>query len=178
MIRHIFCIIFAGTTVGFLLFTNCEFQKSSHNHQYTDPQYGFRIASPDSDWIVTDETGISEVLAILKSKAIISDFIPNVTISIETLPCMMTAVEYGEKNHESLTAQGYKILSREETMINQNTFYDLQCLNRNILPSLQFRYLCLVKNRIGFIITCTATEKHYAEFAGDFESILSSFRFL
>ncbi|MDZ7305376.1 MAG: hypothetical protein ONB44_24915 [candidate division KSB1 bacterium] len=178
MLKQIFRISLTGATAGFLVFTSCKFQKSSPARLYTDPQYGFRITSPDSGWILTDETGISEVLVIIKSEAMAEDFIPNVTIAVEILAGMMTAIEYGEKNQKSLTAQGYEVLSWEKTVINHNAFYDLQCLNRHVSPAMRFRYLCLVRNQVGFIIVCTAPEKYYANFARDFEFIVKSFRFL
>lgn len=157
---------------------NCRGPENSPAHLYTDSQYGFRIASPDSNWILTDETGIPEVLVIVKANAITDDFIPNVTIAVERLPRMMTAIEYGEKNQKSLLEQGYDDLSWEKTVINHIGFYDLQCVNRRVSPSVRFRYLCLVKDQTGFIITCTAPEKDYTFFARDFEFIVKSFQFL
>lgn len=167
----------AGVAMSIVLSANCRWQENPPRHLYTDPQYGFRIASPDSGWILTDETGIPEVLVIIKSKARAEDFAPNVNIAVESLAGMMTAFEYGEKNRKFLAAQGYEILATQQTVINRNAFYDLQCLNRLVSPSVRFRYLCLVKNQLGFIITCTARENDYAVFARDFEFMANSFQF-
>jgi hypothetical protein len=168
----------ATILIGCILCAQCAFGKSGHPQSYTDPQYRFRVACPDSGWTVSDETGIPEVLIVMKSEATAEDFSPNVTIAIEFLPRMMTAEEYGEKNREALTVQGYEMRSWRKTVIHHNTFYDLRCSNQNVSPPLRFRYLCLVKNRVGFIITCTAPERHDADYARDFEFIVNSFRFL
>lgn len=178
MIKKISLISLVSATVGFLLFANCKEQKGTLPNLYTDPQYGYRISCPDSGWTITDATGFSEVLVIIKSKAMIEDFIPNVTITIEFLSNMMTAEQYGEKNRKSLATHGYEVISWKKTIINHNTFYDLRCLNKQVSPSLQFRYLCLVKNQIGFIITCTAPDKYYANINEDFEFIVKSFKFI
>lgn len=177
MRRQIFWIRLAGVVMSLVFSANCRGPENPPVHLYTDPQYGFRIASPDSGWIITDETGIPEVLVIMKSNAMAGDFVPNVNIAVENLPAMMTAREYGEKNRKFLAAQGYEILALQQTVINHNVFYDLQCLNRQVSPSVRFRYLCLVKNQSGFIITCTARENDYAVFARDFEFMVNSFRF-
>ncbi|MCK4357939.1 MAG: hypothetical protein KAW92_04225 [Candidatus Cloacimonetes bacterium] len=178
MIKKILCFSLISVMVGLQLNANCKEQKGSPPNLYTDPQCGYRISCPDSGWTITDETGIPEVLVIIKSKAMIEDFIPNVTITIEFLSNMMTAEQYGEKNRKSLATHRYEVIFWKKTIINHNTFYDLQCLNKQVSPSLRFRYLCLVKNRVGFIITCTVPEKHYTEFIRDFEFIVKSFRFL
>ena len=162
----------------FLILTDCAPQKTTFPHLYTDPQFGFRVACPDSGWTLTDRTGIPEVLVVIKSETSVEDFIPNVTVAVEPLESMMTAEEYGEKNLESLTAQGYEVLAREEKVIHQNTFYDLRCLHRQVEPPLQFRHLCLVKKRMGFIITCTAPENYYHTCEDDFKFIVDSFRFI
>ena len=164
--------------IGCLLCVNCAVHEGSQLHLYTDPQFGFRLASPDSGWILTDETGIPEVLVIMKSRTMFEDFIPSVTVAMEFLPSMMTAEEYGEKNLRSLKTQGYEILSREKRVINHNLFYDLHCLHQDTQPTLRFRHLCLVKNRVGFIITCTAPEKCYHTYEDDFQLIVNSFRFI
>ena len=173
MCRHLI-----GIVVGLFLFINYGCQKSVPENMYTDPQYQFRISIPDSGWTLTDETGISQVLVIIRSKGMCDGFMPNVTVSVEILPYMTTAVEYGKRNQESLMKQGYKIRGGKETVINQNTFYEVQCINHHASSSMQFRYLCLVKDRVGYIITCTAPEKLYANFVGDFECIVQTFRFL
>lgn len=168
----------ATILIGCILWAQCAFGKSGHPQLYTDPQYRFRVACPDSGWTVSDETGIREVLIVMKSEAMAEGFIPNVTIAIEFLPRMMTAEEYGKKNLQSLAAEGYEMRSWKKTVIHHNAFYDLRCSNQIVSPPLRFRYLCLVKNRVGFIITCTAPERHYAHYARDFEFIVNSFRFL
>lgn len=165
-------------TICCLLCADCTVHKSSQPQLYTDPQYGFRLASPDSGWILTDETGIPEVLVIIKSRTMIEDFVPNVTVAVEFLRSMMTAEEYGEKNLQSLQAQGYEIISSGRRVIHHNVFYALQCLHQDTQPTLQFRHLCLVKNRVGFVITCTAPEKSYQMYENDFNQIVNSFRFI
>ena len=107
MLKQIFCIRLTGIIFCGLLFVNCTFQTNNSTHMYTDPQYGFQITTPDSGWLLTDETGIPEVLLIIKSGTRTQNFIPNVTVAIEALTCMMTAAEYGKRNQEFLTAQGY-----------------------------------------------------------------------
>jgi hypothetical protein len=178
MIKKVFCVGLMDVAVGFLTFTSCQFQESSHASWYTDPQFGFRIASPDSGWIQTDETGIQGLLVIIKSKTMTEDFTPNVTVAVEVLPCMMTAFEYGEKNQKSLTIQGYDVFSWKMSVINQIAFFDLQCVNRRVSPALRFRHLCLVKNRLGFVVTCTAPEKQDEKLNKDFDFIVDSFRLL
>ncbi len=172
------CKYLIGITVGLFLFINCGRQKSFPENMYTDPQYQFRISAPDCNWTLTDETGISQVLLIIRSKGKSVGFIPNVTVSVEKLPHMTTAIEYGKRNQEALMNQGYKILRGKETVINHNTFYELQCINHHTSPSMRFRYLCLVRKQVGYIITCTAPVKHYTKFMGDFECIVQSIRFL
>jgi len=172
------CKHLIGIAIGLFLFINYGCQKSFPENIYTDPQYQFRMSAPDSGWTLTDETGISQVLVIVRSSGMCDGFIPNVTVSVEMLPYMVTAIEYGKQNQEALMNQGYKILRGKETVINHNTFYELQCINHHASPSMRFRYLCLVKDRVGYIITCTAPEKHYTNFMGDFEYIVQSIRFL
>jgi len=104
------CKYLIGITVGLFLFINCGRQKSFPENMYTDPQYQFRISAPDCNWTLTDETGISQVLLIIRSKGKSVGFIPNVTVSVEKLPHMTTAIEYGKRNQEALMNQGYKIL--------------------------------------------------------------------
>ncbi len=161
-----------------LLGANCPSQQRDSANLYTDPQLGFRIARPDSGWILTDQTGIQDVLVIVKSEERIEDFIPNVTVSVESLPSMMTAQEYGENNLRSLMDQGYEIISGGMRTIHGIAFYDLQCAQRAVQPALRFRHLCLVKSRLGLIITCTAPEDGYHLCERDFQFIVNSFRFL
>jgi len=170
--------LFLSAAAAVLFISGCARENNSTVHLYTDPQYGFRIARPDCGWILSDETGFADVLVIIKSDSISENFTPNVTVAIEPLPCMMSAFEYGEINRKSLQAQGYDLLFSNRTVINRNLFYDLEFSNRHISPSLRFRCLCLVKNRVGFIITCTAPEKVFAGFAADFGIIVNTFRLL
>jgi hypothetical protein len=165
-------------SASYLLGTNCASQHRDSAHLYTDPQFGFRIACPDSGWALTDTTGIQEVLVIIRSRAMIKNFIPNVTVSVESLPSMMTAREYGENNLQSLKDQGYEIISSGVKSIHRNAFYDLQCAQRAVQPALRFRHLCLVKDRLGLIITCTAPQEGYHLCESDFQFIVNSFRFL
>ena len=152
--------------------------ESNPHCSYTNLHYGFRLFVPDSGWTFTDETGIPDVLVIMRSTAAVEGFIPNVTVAVEYLPCMKTAEEYGEKNRERLIDQGYEVHSWGRTVIHQNTFYDLQCSNRDVSPTLRFRYLCLAKNRVGIVLTCTAPNESYTYVARDFKLIVNSFRFL
>jgi hypothetical protein len=164
--------------VGCLLWASCTVQDGRQTQLYTDPQFGFRVTCPDSGWTLTDQTGIPEVLVVITSETTVEDFIPNVTVSVEPLESMITAEEYGERNLASLTAQGYEVLALGKTTINQNTFYDLQSVYRQVWPPLLFRHLCLVKRRMGFVITCTVPENHYQRCENDFQFIVNSFRFL
>jgi hypothetical protein len=174
-------ILWAGLVMisaSCLLGTSCPSQYREGIHLYTDPQFGFRIACPDSGWALTDTTGIQEVLVIITSETMVKDFIPNVTVSVEPLLAMMTAREYGEKNLQFLKDQGYEMISTGMKSIHRNAFYDLQCTQRVAQPALRFRHLCLVKNRLGFIITCTVPEEGYSLCESDFQFIVNSFRFL
>jgi len=178
LIKEISCTGLVSLAICCLLCADCTVHESSQPHLYTDPQFGFRLASPDSGWILTDETGIPEVLLTIKSKKMIEDFIPNVTVAIEPLSMMMTAEEYGQRNLRSLKSQGYEIISSEKRVIHHNLFCDLHCLHQDTQPILRFRHLCLVKNRVGFIITCTAPENCYHMYENDFKLIVNSFRFM
>jgi hypothetical protein len=40
------------------------------------------MSAPDSGWTLTDKTGISQVLVIMRSKGMCDGFIPNVTVSV------------------------------------------------------------------------------------------------
>lgn len=166
------------TTAGCLLSTRCTSQHRDSAHLYTDPQFRFRIACPDSGWALTDTTGIQEVLVIIRSEKTTEDFVPNVTVAIEPLSFMMTAEEYGKKNLRSLKTQEYEIMSNEKRVIHHNVLYELHCLHQDTEPILRFRQLCLVRERIGFIITCTAPERCYHRYENDFKLIVNSFRFI
>jgi hypothetical protein len=173
-----------GSVGGILILMAClvlgcqAANKSVLQSVYTDPQFHFRIICPDSSWTLTDTTGIAEVLVIAKSRTEVDDFVPNVTVSVEHLSDMMTAEEYGEKNRRSLADSGYEILGWGRTVINQQVLYDLECSRTDGSMHLHFRYLCLVKDSMAYVITCTAPEQQYARFARDFEFIVNSFRFI
>ena len=152
--------------------------KKKSNQVYTDVQWGFQISAPDSEWTFTDTTGFSKVLLIMKFKKLVDGFIPNLSITAEFLPHMLTAENYVQKNLECLEEQGFEVQDKKRVIIHDNLFYDLMCLNRGVSPPLQFRYLCLVKVQIGFTITCTAPKEHYAEFNKVFEFAVRSFRFI
>jgi len=176
-IRMIGFLLFAFV-IGTLLLSNCRYPENAHRCLYTDPQHDFRLEYPDSGWSLTTATGIPEVLIIIKSADTVQNFIPNVTVAVEFIQVMMPAEAYGEKNKNVMVEQGYEIISRKRTVINHLSLYDLQYINRQCSPTLQFRSLCLVKDRIGFVVTCTAPEEVYPRFNNDFNSIVNSFRFI
>ncbi len=169
----LFCLIIGG-----LPLLNCQYPEKTQLCLYTDPQHDFRLEYPDSGWSLTTATGIPEVLIIIKSADTVRNFIPNVTVAVEFIQVMMTAEAYGDKNKKAMVEQGYEIISQKRTVIHHLILYDLHYINRQCSPALQFRSLCLVKDRIGFVITCTAPEKNYSNFQNDFISIVNSFRFL
>ncbi len=164
--------------VGVAVLIGCSSPDARLARVYTDPQYAFRVAAPDSGWTITDATGIPQVLVILKSQSRTEGFIPNVTVSLEPLPYMMTTEEYGKRNVDGLSGQGYELLRRRPSVINGNRFSELECLSRDTNPPLRFRHLCLVKNRIGYVITCTSPENYHESIEPDFDSIVQSFRFV
>lgn len=145
---------------------------------YTDPQYGFRLKAPETGWTVTDETGVSDLLVVIRSETVVEGFIPNVTVAIEPLSRMVTPEEYGRQNLEALSAQGDDVISARTLVVNRTGFYELVCVRANTMPSVRFRYLCVVKDRIGFVITCAAPETCHENFTQTFESIVQSFHFL
>ena len=177
MIKNNHIPILSVLLIGALFLGNCRYPEAQRC-LYTDPQHVFRIEYPESGWSLTTATGIQDVLIIVKAADTVQNFIPNVTVAVDFIHTMLTAEAYGEKNKEAMVEQGYEILACRNRLINHHKLYDLAYVNRQTDPALRFRTLCLVKNKIGFVITCTAPEKDYSDFAGDFNSIVKSFRFL
>lgn len=176
--KNLIIIYLLSVIISLLSRANCQNQRDLTPCLYTDPQYGYRISCPESGWSMTDKTGITDVLLIIKSESNTGDFIPNVTITIECISRNMNAEQYAEKNMNLLADAGYEIILYNKKIINKNVFYELHCLDQRTSPHMRFNYLCLVRNRIGFVITCVVTENLYDKFAKDFEFILNSFRFL
>jgi|GEM_PF-2559873 len=176
--KQLLLICLIGVVIGFVTLGSGRFHGRKPAQVYTDPQYGFRIVSSDSRWTVSDTTGFSDVLLVMKSDTMVEGFIPNVSVTVEFLPHMLNAAQYAQKNQDCLATEGFEITSRGKKVIGDNIFYDLQGVNRHLIPWLRFRFLCLVKDQIGFTITCTAPQSCYTKFAWDFELVVSSFRFI
>jgi hypothetical protein len=178
-VRQFLCAgLLANVTLCLPALTACAVRDGPLDRVYTDPQYTFRLVAPDSGWVVTDATGIPEVLVIVKSQTTVEGFIPNVTVTIEPLTSMMTPEAYAQRNLGVLSAQGCEMISSSTSVVNQNRFYELRCRCPNEVPPVLLHYLCLVKDRIGYVITCTVPEQHYESIEGDFDSIVRSFRFV
>lgn len=146
--------------------------------QYTDPQFHFRVSVPNSKWIISDSTGISDVLVLIKSKQKTGAFFPNITISTEYVGKMVTAKEYGKQNINALAKQNFQIQSEQNLVQNQIKFYWIQCVNKNFSPALRFYYFCFVKDKVGFVITATAPVEYFQSLEQDFKKIISSFQFI
>lgn len=145
---------------------------------YTDPQYHFRITIPDSSWILSDSTGLRDVLVMARKIEKIQDFFPNVNVSIQKLEHMMTPEEYASSNDSLLTSQGFFVLSKRQKVINQIIFEEIHAeSHQNYIP-VSFLYYCMIKDRNSFIITCVAPLEYFNIFESDFKCIVSSFHFI
>jgi hypothetical protein len=164
--------------IGLSLLINRGNDRTSPLPVYTDPQYGFRISCPAPGWTISDSTGFSDVLLILKSNTIVDGFNPNITVTIEFLPHMLDAAQYAQRNLDCLIAEGFEVCDREKVLIQDNLFIEAHCIKRQPSLPLRFRYLCLVKDQIGYTITCVAPENHFNAFMDDFELAVNSFRFI
>jgi hypothetical protein len=174
-------MMFLSLTVPIVVFSillNARPNQKSPCPVYTDAEFGFQISLPDSGWSYTDSTGFSKVLLIIKSGKIVDGFIPNLSITAEFLPHMLSAEQYAQNNLDCLEKQGFEVQEKGKIIIHNNLFYDLKCFERHESPPLQFRYLCIVKDQIGYTITCTAPAEHYAKFNRVFEHTVKSFRFI
>jgi hypothetical protein len=178
MIRRELLRALLPTTIAVALFVVCDARSVPLSNVYTDPQYRFRLTAPEGGWSISDKTGISDVLVAIMSDEAVDDFFPNVTVTIEPVPAMMTAEEYGKRNLELLSELGYTRLIAGTSIINAIRVYEFACVGGNTPVPAYLRHLCLVKDRIGFIITCAVPENHRERFEGDFDAIVHSFRFL
>ncbi|MBN2543060.1 hypothetical protein JXI42_09380 [bacterium] len=157
---------------------NCGPPGNPPKHVFTDPQYKFRISCPDSGWILTEETGMTDLLVIVKSEAVIDGFVPNLVIVVEHLPSMTTPKEYGHRNRAALEEQGVEILSEKTNIVNQIEMYDLEYLFKDNGVSLKYRNLCFIRDKIAFVITVTVPEKAYSHYEKELEKIIQSFKFI
>ena len=145
---------------------------------YTDPQYSFRIEAPDTGWIITDATGIHNVLLVIKSNTPVNQFFPNLTISIENLTANITEEEYGKKNQLLLLSQGFAPISSGSVTLHHTRFFEIFCGYTEAGTTMRFKYLCLVRNRIGYTITSIMPAGCSEQMKCDLDTMARSFRFL
>jgi len=145
---------------------------------YTDPQFCFRIEAPDTGWSLTDATGIPNVLLVIKSDNPVDGFYPNVTVSIENLTINMTEEEYGEQNKLLLLSQGFAIISTRSIVTQNILCFEIACERTEAETIMRFGQLCLVRNRIGYIITRIMPERVPNRIQREMDMIARSFRFI
>jgi len=159
----------------FIILSGCTEDENTNHYSHSDP--GFTVDFPQGWELKTGLAGTA-VMAVSPSTHPLDNYRESINIVIEDISDKPSADFYYQSNLKTMESflKEFTLESQSDASINSHPAKKL--IFRSTTGSVNSKFLMymVAHNRLGYVITSTATPESYNEFSELFEKTAQSFR--